>query len=79
MKYKIYLKGGATVCREAADIIFPDNKSKLLKVYIAKGTIDPDVLILASEVAGVIRDPEKPPLATGLIHGAVKRKSPENS
>jgi hypothetical protein len=35
-EYKIYLKGGAVIEVSAIRVNFPDNKSKLLKIYISE-------------------------------------------
>ena len=72
-EYKIYLKGGAVIEVSAIRVNFPDNKSKLLKIYISETETDTNTIILTSEVAALVC---KPNLMQGLgvVQGSARRR-----
>jgi len=59
VNYLIYLKNAAEpIPVEAVRIDFPDSKSKTLEIYISDTDTDPNIKILTSEVAGLVREPK---------------------
>lgn len=72
-KYSIYLKGGTEISVEAVKIDFPDSKSEILKIYISETETDPNVTILAAEVAALIRKPKKT-IRGAFVQGSAHRQ-----
>jgi hypothetical protein len=72
-EFLIYLKGGAAITVKAVKVDFPDSKSKILKIYISETETEPNITILAAEVAALVRKPTRT-LRGHFAQGSARRQ-----